>query len=252
MRFFERLTNLANTRAAAALAAVLVSAAPVAAQTTINIVPETPTVRAGKWVVTSDSSASGGGKTMRHPDGGAAKLTTALASPANYFEVSFSATAGVPYKLEILGKADQNSWANDSVFVQFSGSVTASGGATWRIGTTSATDVNLEDCSGCGISGWKWQDNAWGQNVPFTPVYFAATGTQKVRVQTREDGMSIDQIRLTPQAARSPAAQPAPGFGHDPQGVRLEYAPRRRHRRRVQPRALRCLTSSRAARTSCR
>jgi endonuclease/exonuclease/phosphatase family metal-dependent hydrolase len=207
MRFFERLTNLANTRAAAALAAVLVSAAPVAAQTTIDVVPETATVRAGKWVVTSDSTASGGGRTMRHPDGGAAKITTPLASPANYFEVTFSATAGVPYKLEMLGKADQNSWANDSVFVQFSGSVTASGGATWRIGTTSATEVNLEDCSGCGISGWKWQDNAWGQGVPFTPVYFAATGTQKLRVQTREDGMSIDQIRLTPQGA---AALPPP------------------------------------------
>ncbi len=204
MRFFERLTNLANTRAAAALAAVLVSAAPVAAQTTINVVPETATVRAGKWVVTSDNSASGGGKTMRHPDGGAAKLTAALASPANYFEVTFTATAGVPYKLEMLGKADSNSWANDSVFVQFSGSVTGSGGATWRIGTTSATEVNLEDCSGCGISGWKWQDNAWGQGVPFTPVYFAATGTQKLRVQTREDGMSIDQIRLTPQTAAAP------------------------------------------------
>ena len=85
MRFFERLTNLANTRAAAALAAVLVSAAPVAAQTTIDVVPETATLRAGKWVVTSDSTASGGGQTMRHPDGGAAKLTTALASPAELF-----------------------------------------------------------------------------------------------------------------------------------------------------------------------
>jgi endonuclease/exonuclease/phosphatase family metal-dependent hydrolase len=206
MRFFERLTNLANTRVAVALAAVLV-AAPAAAQTVIDLVPETPTLRAGKWVVTSDSSASGGAMTIRHPDGGGAKLTTALASPANYFEVTFSATAGVPYKLEVLGKADQNSWANDSVFVQFSGSVTASGGATWRIGTTSATEVNLEDCSGCGLSGWKWQDNAWGQGVPFTPVYFAATGTQKLRVQTREDGLSIDQIRLTPQSA---AALPPP------------------------------------------
>src|SRR5688500_11774956 len=126
MRFFERVTNLANTRAAAALAALLLSAAPVAAQTVINLAPETASTRAGKWVVTTDSSASGGGMTMRHPDGGAAKITTAAASPANYFEVTFSATAGVPYKLEMLGKADQNSWANDSVFVQFSGTVTAS------------------------------------------------------------------------------------------------------------------------------
>jgi endonuclease/exonuclease/phosphatase family metal-dependent hydrolase len=206
MRLFERLTNLAKTktRNAAVLAALLVSAAPAAAQTVINIVPETPTVRAGKWVVTTDSTAAGGGRTMRHPDGGASKITTAAASPANYFEVTFTASAGVPYKLEMLGKADSNSWANDSVFVQFSGSVTSSGGSTWRIGTTSATEVNLEDCSGCGLSGWKWQDNAWGQGVPFKPVYFASTGTQRLRVQTREDGLSIDQIRLTPQAASAP------------------------------------------------
>lgn len=212
MRLFEQLTNLASTRVAAVLAAVLVSAAPAAAQTVVNIVPETPTVRAGKWVVTTDSSAAGGGLTLRHPDAGAAKRTTALASPADYFEVTFTATAGVPYKLEMLGKADANSWANDSVFVQFSGSVTASGGSTWRIGTTSATEVNLEDCSGCGLSGWKWQDNAWGQGVPFTPVYFAATGTQKLRVQTREDGMSIDQVRLTPQGTAPvtpPVTQPS-------------------------------------------
>jgi endonuclease/exonuclease/phosphatase family metal-dependent hydrolase len=189
---------------------MLVSAAPVAAQPIIDLVPETATVRAGKWVVTPDSTASGL-TTMRHPDGGAAKLSTPLASPANYFELTFSVTAGVPYKLEMFGKADNNSWANDSVFVQFSGSVTASGGSTWRIGTSSATEVNLEDCSGCGISGWKWQDNAWGQGVPFTPVYFAATGTQRLRVQTREDGMSIDQIRLTPQgAAALPPPPPAP------------------------------------------
>jgi endonuclease/exonuclease/phosphatase family metal-dependent hydrolase len=45
--------------------------------------------------------------------------------------------------------------------------------------------------------------------VPFTPVYFAATGTQKLRVQTREDGLSIDQIRLTPQGAAAPPAQPS-------------------------------------------
>ena len=80
------------------------------------------------------------------------------------------------------------------MFVQFSGSVTVLGfGATWRIGTTSATEVNLEDCSGCGISGWKWQDNAYGRTCRRTPVYFATTGTQKMRVQTREDGLSIDQ-----------------------------------------------------------
>ena len=168
----DRMTCLGTARAAAALAALLAVSAPVAAQSLIDIAAETATARAGKWVVSTDATA-GGGKTMRHPDAGAAKITTAKASPTDYFEVTFSAAAGVPYQITLLGKADQDYWGNDSVFIQFSGSVNASGTAIWRIGTSSATEVNLEDCSGCGLSGWKWQDNAYGVNVAYTPVYFA-------------------------------------------------------------------------------
>jgi endonuclease/exonuclease/phosphatase family metal-dependent hydrolase len=145
---------------------------------------------------------------MRHPDQGASKITTASSSPADYFEVTFDAVAGVPYQLVMLGKADQNYWGNDSVFVQFSGSVTSSGPAHWRIGTTSATEVNLEDCSGCGLSGWKWQDTGYGPNVVAERVYFATTGTQRMRIQTREDGLSIDHIQLIPEAA--PPENPTP------------------------------------------
>jgi endonuclease/exonuclease/phosphatase family metal-dependent hydrolase len=204
MRLCERITQLAAT----ALVATLAAAVPVAAQTTIELPAENATARAGKWVVTSDATAPGGGKTMRHPDGGAAKIMTAAASPANYFELTFSAQAGVPYHLSLYGKADDNYWGNDSVFVQFSGSVSSTGSARWRIGTTSATEVNLEDCSGCGLSGWKWQDNGYGLNVTGEPIYFATTGTQKLRVQTREDGLSIDQIVLAPETAAAVAPPP--------------------------------------------
>src|SRR5215203_20089 len=202
----DRMTCLGTARAVAALAAMLAVSAPVAAQSLIDIAAETATARAGKWVVTTDATA-GGGKTMRHPDAGAAKITTAKASPTDYFEVTFSAAAGVPYQITLLGKADQDYWGNDSVFIQFSGSVNASGTAIWRIGTSSATEVNLEDCSGCGLSGWKWQDNAYGANVAYTPVYFATTGTQKMRVQTREDGLSIDQIQLIPKSTTTTTTQ---------------------------------------------
>jgi endonuclease/exonuclease/phosphatase family metal-dependent hydrolase len=201
MRLFERLTHLAATPVAAALVAMLAASAPAAAQSTIELPPENATVRAGKWVVTTDATAPGGGKTMRHPNANAAKITTAAASPANYFELTFSAQAGVPYRLSLYGKADNNYWGNDSVFVQFSGSVSSTGSAKWRIGTTSATEINLEDCSGCGLSGWKWQDNGYGLNVTGEPIYFASTGTQRMRVQTREDGLSVDQIVLAPAAA---------------------------------------------------
>src|SRR5688500_8283311 len=155
--------------------------------------------RAGKWTVYADSSAIGGYK-IRHPNGGASKLTSAYSSPANYFELSFNAVAGVGYRIWMRGRADSDSSLNDSVFVQFSGSVTSSGSSTWRIGTTSAMDWNLEDCSGCGLSGWKWQDNGWGSGVLGPVIYIGSSGTQRLLVQTREDGLTIDQIVLSPSS----------------------------------------------------
>ncbi|MGH8639535.1 MAG: endonuclease/exonuclease/phosphatase family protein [Burkholderiales bacterium] len=200
MQLFGRLANLATLRGGILLAALTAFSAPAVAQTQVELAPEGATARAGKWVVTSDSSAAGAGKTMRHPDAGAAKITSALASPRDYFEVTFTASKGVGYRLWLLGKADRNYWGNDSVFVQFSSSVKSSGSATWRIGTTSATEINLEECSGCGLSGkWQWQDNGWGRGVKGPLVYFASTGIHRMRVQTREDGLAIDHMTLTPE-----------------------------------------------------
>ena len=152
----------------------------------------------GDWQAVNDATAAGGVR-MWNPNRGAARIATAQANPLNYFEVTFNATAGVGYRLWMRGKADSNSYINDSVFVQFSGSVTSSGAATYRIGTTSATWYNLENCSGCGVAGWGWQDDAFGLNVWGPLIYFATTGPQTLRVQVREDGLSIDQIMLSPQ-----------------------------------------------------
>jgi hypothetical protein len=165
------------------------------------------TLAVGGWRVESDSAAAGGAK-MRHANAGAAKITSASANPAHYFELTFDAEAGRGYRLWIRGKADGNGWANDSVFVQFTNSATSSGAAAWRIGTTSAAEVNLEDCSGCGLSNWGWQDNGYGTNVMGPLIYFATSGPQTVRIQTREDGFSIDQIVLshTTFVSRSPGA----------------------------------------------
>ena len=152
----------------------------------------------GNWSKVSDASAAGQ-TVLRNPDQGAAKLAVPLANPSSYFEMTFNVQAGIPYRLWMRSKAQDNSPYNDSCFVQFSGSVDASGAATNRIGTTSGTCINLEDCSGCGISGWGWQDNGWGSGVMGGLVYFQSTGAQTLRVQPREDGMSIDQIVLSPQ-----------------------------------------------------
>jgi len=96
------------------------------------------------------------------------------------------------------GRAASNSWANDSVFVQFDDTVDASGAAKDRIGTTAAEIVTLEDCINCGVSGWGWQDNGFGAGVLGENIRFAASGPHRIRIQTREDGFSIDQIVLSP------------------------------------------------------
>ena len=172
------------------------AATPPPAGYTVLYAAEAP-IKAGAWKVTPDPTAAGGSR-IEHPDAGAAKLTAPLANPVNYFEMTFQADAGRPYHLWTRGRAAGNSWANDSVFVQFDGSTTAAGAAINRIGTTTAAIVTLEDCINCGVSGWGWQDNGFGAGVMGDPLYFAKSGTQRIRIQTREDGFSIDQIVLSP------------------------------------------------------
>jgi hypothetical protein len=150
----------------------------------------------GMWTIERAAAASG--VRVRHPDTGAAKSVPIPVPAVNYFELTFNADAGRGYRLWIRGRADRDHWANDSVHVQFSDSVDASGAARWRIGSATSTEVNLEDCSGCGLSAWGWQDNGWGVGVRGPLIYFASTGRHVIRVTTREDGLSIDQIVLSP------------------------------------------------------
>jgi hypothetical protein len=84
----------------------------------------------------------------------------------------------------------------------------ASGAQTFRIGTTSSAEVNLEECSNCGISGWGWQDDGYGAGVLGPEIRFATTGAHTIRVQVREDGLGIDQIVLS--AWRFLSAGPGP------------------------------------------
>ena len=167
---------------------------PAAAQTEIVLHAKNASSRLGDWQVVSDSSAAGGAR-MWSPDRGAGKLTTPYVNPADYFELAFNAEAGRAYRLWIRGKADRDAWTNDSVFVQFNGSLSASGAAAYRIGTADAAMVSIERCTGCGLSNWGWTDAGWDSMGPL--VYFATTGPQKIRIQRREDGASIDQVVLS-------------------------------------------------------
>ena len=150
----------------------------------------------GNWARVPSTTGAGGQK-VSSVDRGWASANAPLASPSDYFEASFNASAGVPYRVWLRLRATGDSRYNESVWVQFSNAVTATGAALWRVGSTSALLVNLENCSGCGVSGWGWQDNAYWLETS-SVVRFAASGSQTIRVQTREDGVDVDQIVLSP------------------------------------------------------
>ena len=151
----------------------------------------------GNWRSTADASAASDVR-MENPDGPLPKLSTPLASPADFFDLTFTAEGKRPYRLWLRARAQSNSYNNDSVFVQFSGSVDRAGVPVFRIGTTDATPIVIEDCGGCGVSGWGWQDNGYGTGVLGPTITFASRGVQTIRIQRREDGISIDQIVLSP------------------------------------------------------
>ena len=151
---------------------------------------------AGDWRVLSDPAAAGGAMVV-NANAGLPKAAAAAAQPADYVEWTFTAAAGRGYRLWLRGRAARDSYENDSVFVQFDASIDATGNAVYRIGTTSATTVTLEDCVSCGLSGWGWQDNGFGLGVLGPLIYFAHSGPQTIRLQRREDGIAIDQIVLS-------------------------------------------------------
>ncbi len=147
-----------------------------------------------RWQKVADGSAASG-MAVENADFQQPKLTTALASPDSYVETTFRPTQGVPYRIWIRMRAASDAWTNDSIFVQFSGAVDASGNAVNRIGTTSAMGVVLEEGGGAGVLGWGWADGGYG--VLGEPIYFNGNAEQRIRIQQREDGVRIDQIVIS-------------------------------------------------------
>ena len=59
-------------------------------------------------------------------------------------------------------QAQNDSYNNDSVWLQFTNTVDGSGTPLWRIGSTERNLDSIEECSGCGVQGWGWHDNGYG------------------------------------------------------------------------------------------
>lgn len=191
--------------AAGVLAAAVLTTGSAHAQEVVIYASDVSTIQ-GNWAKEPSSSGAGGYR-MTSTDDNAAVVDSPLAAPSNYFEASFTAPSYTTYHVWLRLRAASDSKWNDSVYVQFSDAASPQGSAVYRINTSSALLVNLEACSNCGVSSWGWQDGAyWLSQTPL--VMFGASGSHKIRVQTREDGIQIDQIVLSP--ARYLSSAPGP------------------------------------------
>jgi hypothetical protein len=152
----------------------------------------------GNWTKLADSTAADG-VALRNTDAGAAKIAPALVTPQNYVEIGFNAVAGTPYHLWIRLRAQNDYFGNDSIHVQFSDAIDASGQPVYRIGSAGADNsaqVVLQETDGGKVSGWGWADQGW--NGPGAAIYFPTSGPHTLRIQQREDGALVDQIVLSP------------------------------------------------------
>jgi hypothetical protein len=149
----------------------------------------------GAWTRVADASSPGGVR-LFVPDNGWASTVAPLAAPADYVDITFAADANTPYTLWLRMKALNNNKYNDSIWVQFS-DAQASGGQTNPIGSTSALLANLAtDANATSLDDWGWQNGAYWLSQPVT-VTFPSAGNHTLRIQTREDGVSVDQVVLS-------------------------------------------------------
>jgi hypothetical protein len=150
----------------------------------------------GAWK-TASSSTSPNSVMLTTSNQGVANTSAPLASPTDYVDLTFSANAGTPYRVWLRLRAQNDNKFNDSLWVQFS-DAQAGGSAVYRMNTASGLLVNLAtDASGNSLAGWGWQNGAYWLSQA-TTVTFPTSGMHTIRLQTREDGLSVDQIVLSP------------------------------------------------------
>ncbi len=150
----------------------------------------------GAWSIGADAR-SPNGVALVSTDTGFAATDAPLASPAHYVDVTFNAPAGTPYRVWLRLKALNNSKYNDAVWVQFS-DARVNGSPAYAINSTSGLLVNLATSGAAtSLNNWGWQNGAYWLSQA-TAVTFASTGSHTMRIQLREDGVSFDQIVLSP------------------------------------------------------
>jgi hypothetical protein len=143
------------------------------------------TIVGSRWILSPDPSAADG-RALINPNLNEPKVPVALASPGSYVEFNFTAAANTNYHIWLRMKAQSNDYTNDSLYVQLDN----------QIGTTNSLSFVLEEGSGAGVANWGWNDDGYG--VLGMNIKFTTSGTHTIRLQQREDGISVDQIVLSP------------------------------------------------------
>ena len=184
----------------------LQSAAGVSGGDVIVHLARQPVIFAG-WQVVPDATAASGLRIWQPEQG--VRVKNIQWHPTYYFEVTAWVETGKSYRIWLRGRAAANSPDSDGVYVQFSNSTDEAGNPIYRIGEASAAKVALQECSTCLLSGWGWQDHGTGLNALGPAIKFATTGLQTIRIQTWEDGFSLDQLVLSPSKYLSTPPGPA-------------------------------------------
>jgi regulation of enolase protein 1 (concanavalin A-like superfamily) len=160
----------------------------------------------GQWGLVSDASSPNSVK-LATPAGGNAITANALATPADYVDVPFTATAGTPYTLWVRLEGTTNTKASDSAWVQFSDAqLNGTNTSAYPINSTAGLLLNLAtDSSGSSVHGFGWVNGAYWLTQQAT-VTFPTTGTHTIRIQVREYGVAFDQVVLSPTTYFNPSA----------------------------------------------
>ena len=177
------------------LARLLSTTVPTGSAGEIVLLAKDASTVSGNWAVKSDTTAAGGAR-LQSTNAGAARVAPALAAPANYFELTFSAEAGRPYHLWLRSRAESNNWAT----TQCTSSSTAASARAEQRSSASAPPAAPRSISksaaarpvGLGLAGQRLRGRRVGSAL------FREHGPQRLRIQTREDGLGIDQIVLSP------------------------------------------------------
>jgi hypothetical protein len=115
----------------------------------------------GSWSTASDPTAADGTKLVTSGSG-FATTEVALASPAHYVDVTFTAQAGIPYAVWLRLNALNDNKFNDSVWVQFS-DASANGAPSIRSIPGRACALSGDRRDRVSLDGWGWQNGCYSR-----------------------------------------------------------------------------------------